>query len=47
MQKSIKQLLNESSTIFWDFDGVIKDSVAVKTFAFQKFEVSKHTETTN
>lgn len=30
------QLLNQSKLIFWDFDGVIKDSIEVKTRAFVK-----------
>ena len=36
MKKSIKHLLNEFDTIFWDFDGVIKDSVETKGTAFEK-----------
>jgi len=35
MNKSLKKILNDSSVIFWDFDGVIKDSVAIKASAFQ------------
>lgn len=34
------QLIKQSSVIFWDFDGVIKESVDIKSMAFQKlFEV--------
>ena len=34
------QLIKKSSVIFWDFDGVIKESVDIKGKAFQKlFEV--------
>src|SRR5450759_4058638 len=29
-----RQLLSHPSLIFWDFDGVIKDSIVVKTQAF-------------
>ena len=29
-------MLNKYSTIFWDFDGVIKDSVSVKSDAFEE-----------
>ena len=36
MQKSIKQLAACSKVIFWDFDGVIKDSVEAKSSAFEK-----------
>ena len=37
------QLLSNSTVIFWDFDGVIKDSVTVKTKAFvQLFEPYGH-----
>jgi len=36
MKNSLKQLLNDSSTIFFDFDGVIKDSVDIKTSAFKE-----------
>ena len=32
---SVNKLLNNYDTIFWDFDGVIKDSVEVKTNAFK------------
>ena len=35
MQKSLNQLLYDSSAIFWDFDGVIKDSVALKASAYE------------
>ena len=35
MQKSIKQLTTYSKVIFWDFDGVIKDSVEAKSLAFE------------
>jgi phosphoglycolate phosphatase-like HAD superfamily hydrolase len=33
---SIKSLLNEAEIIFWDFDGVIKDSLDVKSSAFER-----------
>ena len=36
MQKSINQLTTYSKVIFWDFDGVIKDSVEAKSLAFEK-----------
>ena len=36
MQKSLNQLLNETNIVFWDFDGVIKDSVKVKSLAFKE-----------
>jgi HAD superfamily hydrolase (TIGR01549 family) len=36
MKNSLKQILNDSSTIFFDFDGVIKDSVDIKTSAFKE-----------
>ena len=36
MQRPLNQLLSEASTVFWDFDGVIKESVEVKSLAFQK-----------
>ena len=36
MQRSLNQLLSEASIVFWDFDGVIKESVEVKSLAFQK-----------
>jgi len=35
MQNSLKQLIKDSNLIFLDFDGVIKDSLAVKAFAFE------------
>lgn len=35
MDKAI-QLLQSADIIFWDFDGVIKDSVAVKSVAFEQ-----------
>ena len=36
MRKSLEKLINQSEVIFWDFDGVIKDSVEVKSIAFEK-----------
>lgn len=33
---SVKTLIGSAELIFWDFDGVIKDSVSVKTLAFEK-----------
>jgi phosphoglycolate phosphatase-like HAD superfamily hydrolase len=33
---STDEILRAASTVFWDFDGVIKDSVEVKTRAFVK-----------
>jgi phosphoglycolate phosphatase-like HAD superfamily hydrolase len=33
---SIKKILNSFDTIFWDFDGVIKDSVTIKNVAFER-----------
>mgnify|MGYP006087869139 CR=1 FL=1 len=35
MQSIVNQLLEKSSVIFWDFDGVIKDSLEVKASAFE------------
>ena len=32
---SFSAMLNSASLIFWDFDGVIKDSVEVKTLAYE------------
>lgn len=32
----MRRYLNNFDLIFWDFDGVIKDSVSVKTLAFEK-----------
>jgi HAD superfamily hydrolase (TIGR01549 family) len=34
--KQTKILLKEKQVIFWDFDGVIKDSVAVKSLGYEK-----------
>lgn len=34
------QLLQKANIIFWDFDGVIKDSVAVKSVAFEQLFLS-------
>ena len=39
MLKATENILTSSSIIFWDFDGVIKDSVSVKTLAFEKLFV--------
>lgn len=36
MHKSLEKLIEKSEVIFWDFDGVIKDSVGVKSIAFEK-----------
>jgi phosphoglycolate phosphatase-like HAD superfamily hydrolase len=36
MNKTLEKLVAGSEVIFWDFDGVIKDSVEVKILAFQK-----------
>jgi len=36
MKKSLNQLLYGFNTIFWDFDGVIKDSIEVKNIAFEE-----------
>ena len=35
MHTKVNQLLEKSSVIFWDFDGVIKDSLEVKASAFE------------
>jgi phosphoglycolate phosphatase-like HAD superfamily hydrolase len=35
MQKSLDQLINSASIVFFDFDGVIKDSVEIKSLAFE------------
>lgn len=34
--KRLNDLLLSATVVFWDFDGVIKDSVPVKTLAFEK-----------
>jgi len=36
MQKYLEKLVDQAEVIFWDFDGVIKDSVEVKSIAFEK-----------
>ena len=36
MQKYLEKLVNDAEVIFWDFDGVIKDSVGVKSTAFER-----------
>jgi len=36
MPEQFHHLLNFSEVVFWDFDGVIKDSVEVKSKAFEK-----------
>jgi len=36
MQRPLNQLLSKASIVFWDFDGVIKESIEVKSLAFQK-----------
>jgi len=38
------KLISQPKTIFWDFDGVIKDSIEVKTQAFVKLFASFGTE---
>jgi len=35
MSKTLDTSINESKVVFWDFDGVIKDSVKVKSVAFE------------
>jgi len=35
MNNKLDALFNQSKVVFWDFDGVIKDSVAVKSDAFE------------
>jgi HAD superfamily hydrolase (TIGR01549 family) len=40
-------LIKKSKTIFWDFDGVIKDSVSVKSDAFVQLFQAFGTEVTN
>jgi len=40
MQKSLTQLVDSAEVVFWDFDGVIKDSVEVKSAAFEKLFAS-------
>ena len=32
----ISEYIKKAKTIFWDFDGVIKDSVSVKSDAFEE-----------
>ncbi len=36
MSEYLHHLVNYSKVVFWDFDGVIKDSVEVKSMAFEK-----------
>jgi HAD superfamily hydrolase (TIGR01549 family) len=36
VDKSLKKLFENTEIIFWDFDGVIKDSVKVKSEAFEE-----------
>jgi HAD superfamily hydrolase (TIGR01549 family) len=36
MSEYLDRLVNRYKVIFWDFDGVIKDSVEVKSIAFEK-----------
>ena len=36
MKKSLNKLVDQAKVIFWDFDGVIKDSVKVKSLAFER-----------
>ena len=40
------ELIKTAKVVFWDFDGVIKESVDVKTKAFQKLFVEYGTEVT-
>ena len=36
MQKSLEKLIEQAEIVFWDFDGVIKDSVEIKSLAFRE-----------
>jgi HAD superfamily hydrolase (TIGR01549 family) len=36
MSEYLHYLIKNSNVVFWDFDGVIKDSVSVKSIAFEK-----------
>ena len=36
MLKHLDKLVEQAEIIFWDFDGVIKDSVEVKSIAFER-----------
>ena len=36
MQKSLIKLVNRAEAVFWDFDGVIKESVEIKSKAFEE-----------
>jgi HAD superfamily hydrolase (TIGR01549 family) len=36
VQKYLEKLVDQAEVVFWDFDGVIKDSVEVKSTAFEK-----------
>jgi len=36
VQKYLNQLVDSSEVVFWDFDGVIKDSIEVKSAAFER-----------
>jgi phosphoglycolate phosphatase-like HAD superfamily hydrolase len=36
VQKNLEKLISQAKVIFWDFDGVIKDSVEVKSAAFER-----------
>jgi len=36
MSSYLINLINYSNVVFWDFDGVIKDSIEVKSIAFEK-----------
>jgi phosphoglycolate phosphatase-like HAD superfamily hydrolase len=43
MPENLHNLINYSEAVFWDFDGVIKDSVEVKSIAFEKlFSIYGH-----
>jgi len=36
MRKALEKLVKQAQVVFWDFDGVIKDSVQVKSLAYQQ-----------
>ena len=45
MQKSLAHFACHAEIIFWDFDGVIKDSLKVKSRAFEKLFLSYGSQT--
>lgn len=45
MQKSLNKLFDRAEVVFWDFDGVIKDSIKVKSVAFEQLFSSYGTNT--